>query len=268
MALVQCAWSAASTAGVFLGHGPSSKVRTTSPSRRKSWLLKCSKPKPGPPVVSISTTRATPSALGLLQELDMAEGSGGAAAAVGEAAGEAWANAAGDWAAAAGAVASLSMLVTTGPGARPSVGAAAWAGVGAGSRLFCQKIAPNTATHSRIASVDAIAARRMSDLQTGAPKPNLCPWTEVSAPTLNPSLSGQFEAKSTKLRDYSERSDPPIAAQRPIIGGGQGGCVPRVRISTGSASRIPPRAATAARPRRQKQSRLTCRGARANSGGS
>src|SRR4051812_30781595 len=144
IALVQCAASAASTAGVFLGHGPSSKVRTTSPSRRKSWLLKCSKPKPGPPVVSISTTRATPSALGLLQEFDMAEGTGAAA-------GEAWANAAGDSAAAAGVVASLSMLVTTGPGARPSVGAAAWAGVGAGSRLFCQKIAPNTATHSTIA---------------------------------------------------------------------------------------------------------------------
>src|ERR1700745_175128 len=102
IALVQCAASAASTAGVFLGHGPSSKVSTTSPSRRKSWLLKCSKPKPGPPVVSISTTRATPSALGLLQELDMAEGSGGAAGAAGEAGGDAWANAAGDSAAAAG----------------------------------------------------------------------------------------------------------------------------------------------------------------------
>src|SRR5436190_14620064 len=65
MALVQCACSAASTAGVFLGHGPSSKVSTTSPSRRKSWVLKCSKPKPGPPVVSISTTRDTPIAFGL-----------------------------------------------------------------------------------------------------------------------------------------------------------------------------------------------------------
>src|SRR5262249_18909447 len=57
IALVQCAARAASTAEVFFGHGPSSKVSTTSPSRRKSWLLKCSKPKPGPPVVSISTTR-------------------------------------------------------------------------------------------------------------------------------------------------------------------------------------------------------------------
>src|SRR5216684_4027976 len=72
IALVQCAASAASTAGVFFGHGPSSKVSTTSPSRRKSWALKCSKPKPGPPVVSISTTRETPNASGLLHELAMA----------------------------------------------------------------------------------------------------------------------------------------------------------------------------------------------------
>jgi hypothetical protein len=76
IALVQSAASAASTAGVFFGQGPSSKVSTTSPSRRKSWALKCSKPKPGPPVVSISTTRETPSALGLLHEVGMAEGSG------------------------------------------------------------------------------------------------------------------------------------------------------------------------------------------------
>src|ERR1700756_5341384 len=68
IALVQCAASAASTAGVFFGQGPSSKVSTTSPSRRKSWLLKCSNPKPGPPVVSISTTRAIPKALGFEHE--------------------------------------------------------------------------------------------------------------------------------------------------------------------------------------------------------
>src|SRR5437867_10799114 len=65
IALVQCAASAASTACVFFGQGPSSKVSTTSPSRRKSWVLKCSKPKPGPPVVSISTTRLIPRAFGL-----------------------------------------------------------------------------------------------------------------------------------------------------------------------------------------------------------
>src|SRR2546430_321931 len=88
MALVQCAWSAASTAGVFLGHGPSSKVSTTSPSRRKSWLLKCSNPKPGPPVVSISTTLATPSASGLpgQEELFVAGGGVAASAFVGAAA--------------------------------------------------------------------------------------------------------------------------------------------------------------------------------------
>src|SRR5712691_22426 len=80
IALVQCAASAASTSGVFFGHGPSSKVSTTSPSRKKSWLLKCSNPKPGPPVVSISTTREIPKALGLLHEVGMAEGSGAACA--------------------------------------------------------------------------------------------------------------------------------------------------------------------------------------------
>jgi tRNA 2-thiouridine synthesizing protein D len=32
------------------GQGPSSKVRTISLSRRKSYCLKCSKPNPGPPV--------------------------------------------------------------------------------------------------------------------------------------------------------------------------------------------------------------------------
>src|SRR6185436_2153539 len=82
------------------GHGPSSNVRTTSLSRKKSCCLKFSKPKPGPPVVSISTALETPSALGFLQEeLDvptglalvgfekisgvMADGDRGAAASVG-----------------------------------------------------------------------------------------------------------------------------------------------------------------------------------------
>src|SRR5262244_3791375 len=109
IALVQCAARAASTAGVFFGHGPSSNVSTTSPSRRKSWLLKCSNPKPGPPVVSISTTRAIPKALGLLHEGGMAAGIGGAAAATG---------------ATILALAALSATVTTEPGARPSVGVA------------------------------------------------------------------------------------------------------------------------------------------------
>src|SRR5271168_2980851 len=67
VALVQLSVSALSTIGVLSGHGPSSKVNTTSLSRRKSYCLKCSVPKAGPPVVSISTTRDRPSALGLLQ---------------------------------------------------------------------------------------------------------------------------------------------------------------------------------------------------------
>src|ERR1700730_5979804 len=68
VALTQCEASAASTAGVLLGHGPSSKVSTTSLARRKSCSLKCSKPNPGPPVVSTSTMREVPSALGLLAQ--------------------------------------------------------------------------------------------------------------------------------------------------------------------------------------------------------
>src|ERR1700755_3125976 len=65
--LVHWSASAFSTAGVLTGHGPSPKVSTTSLSARKSSCLKCSKPKPGPPVVSTSTTRLTPSASGLAQ---------------------------------------------------------------------------------------------------------------------------------------------------------------------------------------------------------
>src|SRR5437763_15218284 len=65
MPVVHSSASAFNTAGVLTGQGPSSKVSTISLSVRKSSCLKCSKPKPGPPVVSISTTRATPSASGL-----------------------------------------------------------------------------------------------------------------------------------------------------------------------------------------------------------
>ena len=52
-------------AGGVCGHGPSSKVRTISSLRRKSWSLKCSKPNPGPPAVSMATVRITPSGFGL-----------------------------------------------------------------------------------------------------------------------------------------------------------------------------------------------------------
>src|SRR5215468_7196024 len=79
------------TDGVLTGHGPSSKVSTTSLSRRKSSSLKCSKPKPGPPVVSISTVRPTPSAFGLLHgALAGWAATGAAAAGSGIAAAAAW----------------------------------------------------------------------------------------------------------------------------------------------------------------------------------
>src|SRR5438105_11322582 len=66
------------TEGVLTGQGPSSNVSTTSWSRRKSSCLKCSKPNPGPPVVSISTMRLTPSALGLAQGALAGAGAGAA----------------------------------------------------------------------------------------------------------------------------------------------------------------------------------------------
>src|SRR6185312_1443430 len=64
VALMQLSASVFRTFGVET-HGPSSKVSTTSPFFKKSWFLKCSKPKPGPPVVSISTVRDMPMASGL-----------------------------------------------------------------------------------------------------------------------------------------------------------------------------------------------------------
>src|SRR3954452_14820283 len=78
MPVVHSSASVFSTDGVLTGHGPSSKVSTTSLSRRKSSCLKCSKPKPGPPVVSISTTRPIPSALGLVQAALAGAGAGAA----------------------------------------------------------------------------------------------------------------------------------------------------------------------------------------------
>src|SRR3954447_16623529 len=71
-------WSASvfSTEGVLTCQGPSSKVSTTSLSLRKSSCLKCSKPNPGPPVVSICTTRETPSASGVLLQATLGPGGG------------------------------------------------------------------------------------------------------------------------------------------------------------------------------------------------
>src|SRR5262252_78202 len=82
VALMQFSLSALSTIGVLSGHGPSSNVSTTSLSRRKSYCLKCSVPNAGPPVVSISTTRESPIAFGLLQ-VGMLFADGGLAAAAG-----------------------------------------------------------------------------------------------------------------------------------------------------------------------------------------
>src|SRR5262249_61313535 len=62
---------------------------------------------------------------------------------------------------------------------------------------FCKKMAPNTATHSTIASADAIAARRMFDLQPLRSVPQIRYSTEFRPISLNPTLSGQFEAEST-----------------------------------------------------------------------
>jgi hypothetical protein len=134
--------------------------------------------KPGPPVVSISTTRATPKALGLLH----VDATG---------AGAAWAITINSGAAPGARMASARALVTA--GACPSAGAA-WVGKGAGpeTEVFCNKIAPKIAAQTTIASADTIAARRMSDLWDAAgPR---TPWTEFQPISLIPHLSGQFEA--------------------------------------------------------------------------
>src|SRR5262245_29222515 len=117
IALVQYAASAVSTACVFFGQGPSSKVSTTSPSRRKSWVSNCSDPKPGPPVVSTSTTRLMPSALGLPSHEDTASTGG-------------YAGGGGAWVAiAVGAVAPVPDALVA--GASAVIGAAACASAGA-----------------------------------------------------------------------------------------------------------------------------------------
>src|SRR6266446_3693656 len=205
MALVQCDASAASTACVFFGQGPSSNVSTTSPSRRKSWLLKCSKPKPGPPVVSISTTRLIPKALGLLHEDATIGGARGGV-------GEAWATTVGAFALALEALlAGASAVVTA--GARPSAGTAC-TGKGAGPEpeVFCKKIAPKIATQITIASADAIAARRMSDLWDAASPQT--PWTEFPPISLIPHLSGQFEAPGSGISKHYYMLEEAIMSAR------------------------------------------------------
>src|SRR6185437_6296536 len=143
MPVVHSSASAFSTAGVFSGHGPSSKVSTTSLSRRKSSCLKCSKPKPGPPVVSISTVRPTPSAPGVLHAA--LAGCGGCAAA--DAAGAA----AGAGAAACGAAA--------GDEAAPLAGG------------VCAHAAPDTSNETVPAKINPAAIRIVFSLKIRIPLP-------------------------------------------------------------------------------------------------
>jgi hypothetical protein len=58
---------ALSTDSVLPGQGPSSNVKTTSLSRRKSFPLRCWAPNSGPPVVSIWTMRVRPRPSGMSQ---------------------------------------------------------------------------------------------------------------------------------------------------------------------------------------------------------
>src|SRR3954465_6564943 len=148
MPVVHWSASAFSTAGVFSGQGPSSKVSTTSLSRRKSRSLKCSKPKPGPPVVSISTVRPTPSALGLVQA-----GLAGAAAAFG--------------AGAAG-------------------GAAAGAGAGEAAPLaggVCDHAALDANSETAPAKINPAAIRILFSLNTARPVPAVADRPAASHPT-------------------------------------------------------------------------------------
>src|SRR5215467_2003143 len=190
IALVHCSASAASTAGVWRGHGPSSKVSTTSPGCRKSWLLKCSKPKPGPPVVSTSTTRPMPSALGLPGQDTVLVGAGGAAPA--GAAGRAgpWAKVVGRGGAAvsccgatardsgtsAPRLAEASVVIglvdkATGSADGPETAVAPGWPARAVSAFVrsCSKMAPNTARNATMTSVQAAAIKRMA-ASLGLPK--------------------------------------------------------------------------------------------------
>src|SRR5262249_27131268 len=67
-----------------------------------------------------------------------------------------------------GAATALSAALSATVEARLSVGVA-WGGADAGTRMeaFCNKMVPNTATHSTSASADASAAKRMPDLHLG-----------------------------------------------------------------------------------------------------
>src|SRR5262249_27661403 len=126
--------------------------------------------------------REMPMALGLLQLAWI-----GAGACACGCAGAAWAKPVGDAPppAALVAAAGVSSVVTATGAACCCSSGAAWAGDGAApvSDAFCRKMAPKIAAHTTIASVDAIAARRMSDLQAwgcceswDAANPSFCPY--------------------------------------------------------------------------------------------
>ena len=144
------------TAGVLPGHGPSSKVSTTSWSRRKSSCLKCSKPKPGPPVVSISTVRPTPSALGLVQAARAGCAVAGAAAGAAAASGAAAAGAA------AGAGAAL--------GAAAACGAAAPLAAGG----VCAQAAPDKRSEIELAKIYPAVMRMVCPLTYVPLRPRPC----------------------------------------------------------------------------------------------
>src|SRR5215471_21466423 len=98
------------------------------------------------------------------------------------------------------AATALSAALSATVGARLSVGVA-WGGADAGTRMeaFCNKMAPNTATHSTIASADAIAARRMSDLQPKTLRPLPNERNRAFAPPLR-SQNAQKPATEARLR--------------------------------------------------------------------
>src|SRR5262245_9786119 len=123
------------------------------------------------------------------------------------------------------AAAGVSSVVTATGVACCCSSVAAWAGAGAAPvrDAFCRKMAPKIAAHTTIASVDAIAARRMSDLQAWDAASPGTQQTRVSAHILKATLSGQFEAESTAwaiIRPKAWRFCPaswggPRAAPRP-----------------------------------------------------
>jgi hypothetical protein len=147
-----------STAGVLSGHGPSSKVSSTSLMRRKSCILKCSNTKPGPPLVSISTVRARPSAFGLP----------GQAGAEGRAAGGVAATASAAVGAGVATVAGAAVGVAAVAGAAAGTGATA----GAGARLCAN--ATHKTPKSKLAnrSVDTTAARIVPSRKSRSPQWN------------------------------------------------------------------------------------------------